>query len=69
MVLSLILLAEPLFKLEDLLPGSIVIRSDASLVKVLAILGKRFIVLLSYFAVVLSEAMLLSVIGRCVFGV
>ena len=68
-VLSLILLAEPTFKLVDLLPGSIVNRSAASLVRVLAILGKRFIVLLSYFPVVLSEAMLLSVIGRCVFGV
>ena len=52
-----------------LLPGSIVNRSAASFVKVLAIVGKRFTVLLSYFAVVLSEAILLSVIGRYVFGV
>ena len=55
--------------MEGLLPGSIVKRSDASFVNDLAILGRRFIVLLSYLFIVLSVVILLSVIGRYVAGV
>ena len=55
--------------MDGLLPGSIVKRSDASFVKDLAILGRRFIVLLSYLFIVLSVVILLSVIGRYVAGV